>query len=64
MATDLAAMIEYYRPRIKRWPPADRWKLRQIVIDTLLEVMRDCPDRQVRREAHRILVKVGVTTCC
>ena len=61
---DVFALIERYAPTIATWPAYDRWRVRQIAVDTLLQVMRDCDDPGVRANAYRELVKMGIAQPC
>ena len=60
---DVARLVESYAPIVARWPAADRWRLRQLAVNTLIEAMRDCDDKRVRADAHAALVKMGVVQC-
>jgi hypothetical protein len=54
------ALVRHYAPMTRHWTAAERYRLRQIVVQSMLDVMRDCPDRQVRADAHAVLMKMGV----
>jgi hypothetical protein len=57
---DVAGLIDRYASTIAAWPAADRWRMRQLAVNTLLEVLRDCDDKRVRMDAYNALVKIGV----
>lgn len=61
---DVFALIDRYAPVIATWPAYDRWRVRQIAVDTLLQAMRDCPEPAVRANAYQQLVKMGIAQPC
>jgi hypothetical protein len=61
---DVMALVQHYAPLIATWPAHNRWQVRQLVVDTLLQVMRDCDDAAVRANAFQVLVKMGVAQPC
>lgn len=40
--------------------PRQRGELRRVAVASMLEVMRDCPDPELRAEAHEVLTMLGV----
>lgn len=46
------ALIDRYAPVIATWPAYDRWQVRQIAVDTLLQVVRNCPEPAVLANAY------------
>jgi hypothetical protein len=45
---------------VARMTDRERGELRQVVVSTAAEVMRDCPDRAVRAKGYDVLVKMRV----
>lgn len=43
---------------VARMTDQERGELRQVVVSTAAEVMRDCPDREVRAKGYDVLVKM------
>lgn len=45
---------------VARMTDQERHELREFVVNTAAEVMRDCPDEEVRAKAYEVLVKMRV----
>jgi len=54
--------LTQYAPVIRSMPEAEWQKLRSIMIGGCLEVMRDCPDAQVRAAAFDAIVTLGIVS--
>ncbi|MBO9712179.1 hypothetical protein [Sphingomonas sp.] len=59
-----ADLTKFLGPRLENglasMSDEERWKLRQDVVTACALAMRDCPDPQVRAEAHSVLVTMKV----
>jgi hypothetical protein len=59
---DVNDMVKLNRHRLERGlasiTPEERHQLRQAVVATCAEIMRDCDDPAIRAEAHEVLVKM------
>jgi hypothetical protein len=60
----VVAFIQYHANTIANMPAHERWKLREMSVLSMMQVMRDCPDRKIRREAFQVLVRLGVVRAC
>lgn len=61
---DIVAFIQHHANTIANMPAQERWKLREISVLSMMQVMRDCDDRKTRTDAYNVLVKLGVFAPC
>lgn len=56
--------LKFLSPRLENglasMTDTERGQLRRRVVNSMCEVMRDCPDPSVRADAHEVLVKMKV----
>lgn len=61
---DVADCMDLYREQMERGlaalTPAERHRMRKGMVAAMAEVMRDCPDPEVRAEAYDVLTKMRV----
>lgn len=59
---DVADCMDLYREQMERglaaMTPAERHEMRKGMVAAIAEVMRDCPDPEVRAGAYKVLTKL------
>jgi hypothetical protein len=60
----VVAFIQYHANTIANMPAHERWKLREMSVLSMMQVMRDCDNRKTRTDAYNVLVKMGVFAPC
>lgn len=55
-----AEFVKKHRERLAQLDHQQRGALRQVAVKTMLEVLRDCDDPEVRVQAHGVLTTLGV----
>lgn len=61
---DAVALVQHHASTIAKLTPQEWWQLREAVVLSMMEVLRDCDDPMTRAGAFDVLLKMGVFRLC